>query len=356
MKCLIHSVAAILAAFLALLLLTGAVHSAPSADHAEGMSVRSDDYAYTRLTTITVGSSTDPLTSGLNSRWQIQTISHSVFGVYEIPLPDDAYEISVALPADQYRIDPGPTLIITGPQPDLYFEYRTNQRALRLGNQVLITQTSSNNQRYRYRATLTFTNPYQHVGTSGFAPTETATTLYWDVVPELGADARYRFNASTWLVHPSIPLNSRPDLEIIAASLSSQMDHAYVTATIRNSGFTMTVAPAYLNLYDRPSPSVTPTGPLDLVGGWCSSGPLSSCGGGDRNPLPALVPGDAVVFTATFDLTATGQHDIYLFVDALGGSQGQGLNVESVESNNSRRAGSLMKWSNSVFLPLIVRN
>jgi hypothetical protein len=355
MKRLIHSVAAILAAFLAVLLLTGAVHSAPAADHA-AMAPARPDYAYTRLTTITVGSSSDPLTSGLNSRWQFENIDHFVFGVYSITLPSDAYEISVTSSTDQYRIEPGPTIVITGPQPHLYYEYRTNQRALRFGNQILITQTASNNQEYRYLSTLIFTDPYQYVGTSGFVPTETATTLSWDVVPELGADARYRFSASTWLVHPSIPLNPRPDLEIVAASLSSQMEHAYVTATIRNSGFTMTVAPAYLNLYDRLSPSVTPTGPLDVVGGWCSAAPQSSCGGDDGNPLPALAPGDAVIFTATFNLTTPGKHDIYLFVDALGGSLGKGLNVESVESNNSRWAGSLMKWSSFVFLPLIIRN
>jgi hypothetical protein len=356
MKRLIHSAAAILAAFLTLLLLTGAVHSAPPADRAE-MAPARPNYAYTRLNTITVGSSTNPLTPGLNSRWQFENIDHYVFGVYSITLPSDAYEISVTSSTDQYRIEPGPTIVITGPQPHLYYEYRTNQRALRFGNQILITQAASNNQEYRYLSTLIFTDPYQYVGTSGFAPTETtASTIYWDVVPDktgVGEEARFRFNASTWLADPSFP--TKPDLEIIAASLSSQLNQVYVTATIRNSGFIVAPAPAYLNLYDRLSPSVTPTGPLDS-GGWCSSTPLSSCGGGDSNPLPALVPGDAVVFTATFDLTTTGQHDIYLFVDALGGSQGKGLNVESVESNNSRWAGFLMKWSNSVFLPLIVRN
>jgi hypothetical protein len=60
-----------------------------------------------------------------------------------------------------------------------------------------------------------------------------------------------------------------------------------------------------------------------------------------------------VVFAAEFDLSAiNGLHDIYLFVDALGGNQG--LNVESAENNNVKLAGSVLR-GDFVFLPLIRR-
>jgi hypothetical protein len=116
----------------------------------------------------------------------------------------------------------------------------------------------------------------------------------------------------------------------------------------------LSAAPAFLNLYVRPSPSVTPTGPLDLTNGWCSPAPLQTCGGGASNPVPEILPGQAVVFTTTVDLVTPGLHDVYVYVDALGGNQG--LNMESAEDNNSRWVGSVMVWKDFVFLPLIVRN
>jgi hypothetical protein len=353
MKHLIRSAVAFLAAFVALLLLTSAVQSSPPSERVVQLPAR-PHYAYTRIVTITVDSSTVPLTPGLNSRWQFETVDQFIYDVYPIPLPSDAYDISVALPITLYHIDPGPTIIITGPQPQLYYEYRTNQRALRFGNQILITQTASNNQEYRYLATLSFTEPYQYVGTSGFAPTQTAdSTVSWDVVPPLGSDARYRFNASTWLVDPRQP-DTRPELQIIAATVHNQLDHFYVSADIRNNGSMTAWAPVYINLSDRLAPSVPPTGPLDLTDGWCNPAPVSSCGDGINNPLPAIPPGQTVLFTAEYDLSAiNGQHDIYLFVDALGG--GQGLNVESTENNNVILAGSLLRLGELVFLPLIRR-
>jgi len=352
MKQVIHLATVLLAVGVALVLLTGVVQSSPQPDPVVYAPDR-PNYAYTRIVTITVYSSTVPLTPGLTSRWQFETLDQVISRTFEIPLPADAYDISVALPITLYQIDPGPTLIITGPQTQLYYEYKTNQRALRFGNQILITQTASNNQEYRYLATLAFADPYQYVGTSGFAPTATtATTISWDVVPELGSDARYRFNASTWLVDTRQP-DTRPDLGIITATVLSQLDHIYVTADIRNNGPMTAWAPAYINLYDRLVPSMPPAGPLDLTDGWCSLAPLSSCGGGDNNPLPAVSPGQTVIFTAEYDLSAiNGQHDIYLLVDALGGSQG--LNVESSENNNVILVGSVRRGM-AVFLPLIRR-
>jgi|GEM_PF-3502369 len=353
MKHLIHSAAALLAACVALLLLTSAVQSSPPPDRG-AVPLARPNYAYTRIVTITVGSSTVPLTPGLTSRWQFETLDQIISGIFEIPLPSDAYEISVALPVNMYHIDPGPTLVITGPQPELYYEYLTNQRALRFGNQILITQTASNNQEYRYLATLIFTGPYQLIGTSGFAPTQTtASTLSWDVVPELETDGRYRFGASTWLLDPRRP-DTRPDLGIITATVLNQLNHIYVSANIRNNGPMTAWAPAYINLYDRIAPSIPPTGPLDLQYGWCNLAPSSSCAGSANNPLPAVPPGQTVIFTAEVDLSAIiGPHNIYLLVDALGGSQG--LNVESDENNNVILAGTVRRGT-PVFLPLIRRN
>jgi hypothetical protein len=365
MKHLIPLAAALLAACVALLLLVGAVQSSPSLDRVAEPPAR-PQYAYTRIVTVTVGSSTVPTTTGLTSRWQFETIDQVVSGTYEIPLPGDAYEISVALPITVYHIDPGPTLIITGPQTRLYYEYKTDQRALRFGNQILITQTASNNQEYRYLATLTFAGPYEYLGTSGFAPTATtASTISWDVVPPIDAEARYRFNASTWLVDPRLigppPLIGRPDLKIITANVLRQLNHIYVTANIQNIGPMMAWAPVYINLYDRVAPTatapLTPTGPLDLVDGWCSLTPISACGDSVNNPLPAVSPGQTVIFTAEYDLSAIdGRHNIYLFVDALGGqARNQGLNVESDENHNVVLAGSLFRLGKVVFLPLIRR-
>jgi hypothetical protein len=351
MKQLIYLVAALLAACAALLLLVGAVHSSPALDRMAEPPAR-PSYAYTRIVTITVGSSTVPLTPGLTSRWQFETLDQVISTTFPIPLPEDAYAISVALPITMYHIDPGPTLIITGPQPRLYYEYWTDQRALRFGNQILITQSASNNQQYRYLATLTFAGPYEYLGTSGFAPTTTtASTISWDGVPELEADARFRLNASTWLFDPRLPA-TRPELAIITATVLDQSDHIYVTADIRNNGPMTAWAGAYINLYDRLAPTMPPTGPLDMADGWCSLTPVSSCGG-DSEPLPAVAPGQTVIFTAEHDLSATnGQHEIYLFVDALGGSRG--LNVESAENNNLILAGTVWR-GRKVFLPLIRR-
>jgi hypothetical protein len=357
MKRVIHLTAVFLAAGVALLIVAGAVYSSPQSDPPLQALHQPDEYVYTRMVTITVYSSTVALTPGLISRWQFRTLDQVISYTFDIPLPDDAYEISVALPMTSYRIDPGPTLIITGPQLDLYYEYKTGQRALRFGNQILITQAASNNQSYRYLATLTFTDHYQYVGTSGFAPTATAAhSISWDVVPQLDPDARYRFNASTWLWDPRLmpPVLARPDLEIFTATVDSDFDHIIVTATIRNNGPMTAWAPPYINLYDRIAPFLPPAGPLDLTGGWCSMMPESACGISTTNPLSPVPPGQTVIFTAEHDLSpVNGRHDIYLLIDALGGSQG--LNVESAENNNVILAASLLRLGERTFLPLIRR-
>ncbi len=371
MKRSISFTTAILVALLALLLLTGTVHSGPLTDRlgqdpvptvihperarfiagfqGEPSVIQSTaEYSLTRIVTVTIGSSSVPLTPGLNSRWQI-----AIFSQLPLPgtfrLPSDASDITVTLVNGEYSIDySGPTIYITNSQ-GMYYEYRTDQQALRFGNQILISQTYRFNRPLHYVGTVVFTDPYQYVGVAGYVPTQiNATQLHWD---ESFTETQLNtFEAATWLVHPAL---AQPDLEIITATLVNQMNYVYVAATIRNGGFMTAGAPAYLNLYDRLAPSVLPTGSLDLKDGWCSLLPFSLCGGGALNPLPAILPGQAVIFTTEIELTATGRHDIYLFVDALGSSQG--LNVESVEDNNLRLVGSTLKWETFVFLPVIKR-
>jgi hypothetical protein len=378
MKRSISFTTAILAAWLVLLLLTSVVHSGPLTDRlgqdpapaaihperarlitgfqAEPSGIQStSEYSLTRIVTVTVGSSTVPLTPGLNSHWQIDILGQQ-FLTGTISLPSDASAINVTVVNGEYSIDySGPTIYISNSQ-GLNYEYLTDQQALRFGNQILISQIYRYNRPLHYVGTVVFTDPYQYVGVAGYVPTQVnATELHWDA--SFTRTELNTFEANTWLVHPEI--TTKPDLEIITATLFNQTNHVHVAATIRNGGFMPAGAPAYLNLYDRLAPSVLPTGPLDLADGWCSLSPFSLCGGGASNPLPAILPGQAVIFTAEIELTASGRHDIYLFVDALGSSQGlnsnQGLNVESVEDNNFRLVGSTIKWETFVFLPVIKR-
>ena len=70
-------------------------------------------------------------------------------------------------------------------------------------------------------------------------------------------------------------------------------------ASIQNNGGITAGAPAFVNLYDRLAPSVLPTGPLDLAGGWwCALDPVTQCGDSASNRLPAVPPYATVDFTA----------------------------------------------------------
>jgi hypothetical protein len=373
MKRLIPCAAAILAAVCALLLFAGAVQSGGLTDrsqpgtgpipiqpehdqHAIGgqgglAHIQSTpEYSLTRLVTITVGTTSLPFTPSLNSRWQIDLFSQQ-FLTASINLPSDAGDIIVNLLNGDFGIDPsGPTIYVTNSQ-GLYYEYHTDQQAVRFGNQILISQVYRFNRSLHYIGTLVFTAPYQYVGYSGYAPTQTgATELYWDqAFPETQLN---EFQSAIWLIQPGA--FQRPDLQIVTATASNQLNHLYVTADIRNNGPITAGAPAYLNLYDRLAPSVPPTGPLDLTDGWCSLTPVSMCANGTSDPLPAIPPGETVVYTAEYDLRAiNGQHDIYLFVDALGSDQG--LNVESAEGNNWTKVGSFAWHGDFIFLPLVRR-
>jgi hypothetical protein len=373
MKRLIPSAAAILAAVCALLLFAGAVQSGGLTDRSEPGPVppairlehdhhaidgqrglaniqSTSDFGLTRIVTITVGTTRLPFTPSLNSRWQIDVLSQEPLTA-SVNLPADASDIIVNPLDGDYGIDySGPTIHVTNSQ-GLYYEYHTDQQALRFGNQILISQIYRYNRPLHYVGSLVFTAPYQYVGYSGYAPTQTgATELYWDqALPGPGVQ---EFQSAIWLIQPdAFP---RPDLQIVTATASSQLNRLYVTADIRNNGPITAGAPPYVNLYDRLAPSVPPTGPLDLTDGWCTLTPASMCADGTSDPLPAIPPGETVVYTAEYDLRAiNGQHDIYLFVDALGSDQG--LNVESAEGNNWTKVGSFAWHGDFIFLPLVLR-
>jgi len=218
-----------------------------------------------------------------------------------------------------------------------------------------VTQTATNNQEYRYISTLNFTAPYQYIGTSGYSPISvTASSLHWDNIPVeiIGIQNPFRFSSSTWLGDSG--LADKPDLEILTATLQSvTVDQVQVSAVIQNRGVTTTAAPPYLNLYDYLAPSTPPANPLDVTDSWCSLYPFTQCPEPTTNPLPRLEPGASVTFTADYTLSRrSGVHDLYLFVDALGGSQG--LNWESNENNNWIFLGS--KFNSTVLLPLVRRD
>jgi hypothetical protein len=371
MRRLIPSAAAISAAVLTLMLFASAVRSGASADRAgqapaqaaasveqarSGIDSRAGSGSFqsapefTRIVTITVGT-TVPL--GLSSRWQIDQLSQDIIPSGGIHLPPDASDISVTLVNGECSIDVvSKTIWITNSQ-GLYYEYRTDQHARRFGNQILISQTFIYNRPSHYVGTVIFTGPYEYVGYSGYAPAHiNATRLDWDEFVE----SLVRFEAATWLVDPD-PMLAKPDLEITDARVvDRRLNRIYVTATIHNYGPIAAGAPAFVNLYDRLAPSLRPAGPLDLAGGWCTLDPVTACGISTSSRLPPIPRFETVIYTAEYDLSPThGSHDIYLFVDALGGSNG--LNDESAEANNftEKPIGSLTWYRSFIFLPLIRR-
>ena len=355
MKRVIYCSTAIAAAFLTLFVMNGAVRSTDGPNPARPW------YGFTRIVTITLESASDPLTPALTSRWQLENINQVVPGdVYRVTLPTDAYSISVKVPTGGvYAIEP-PIVVISTTTPWFYLDYRTNQRALRVGHQILVNQTARNNQEYRYIATLNFSAPYQYIGTSGYTPVSvTASSLHWDNIPQpipaaSGDQNPYRFDAATWLGDARLPANDRPDLEILTATLHAlSLNQVRVSAVIHNRGVTTTSAPAYLNLYDYLAPSAPPTNPADATYSWCRLAPFTYCPTSTTNPLPLLEPGASITFTADYTLSVrSGIHDLYFLVDGLGGNLG--LNWESDENNNWKLAGS--KFNVSVLLPLVRRD
>ncbi len=377
MKHLILSAIAILAAALSVWLLANAVQATPLSERPEnkpwpapakinlnqpvadraigsGRLQATSDYSLTRIVTITVGT-TVPL--GLDSRWQIDLFSQDIFSSTSIQLPSDAYAISITMVNGEYRFDPsGPTIYITNSQ-GLYYEYRTNQQALRYGNQILISQIYRFNRSLHYVSTLTFTDPFRYLGDAGYVPAQVnATQLHWDEAFPGGT--LNEFGAEVSLVDPA---DLRPDLEIITATLDQHFNHIYVSASIHNNGPMTAGAFSFVNLYDRALEAYKlPSGPLDLADGWCSLIPIAQCGGGLLPPVP---PGQTVIYAADTELSPiNGQHDIYLFVDALGTvnalgrGEDEGLIYESAEKNNAIYVDSVLREETFIFLPLINHN
>jgi hypothetical protein len=349
MKRVTYCLTAVIAAFVALLFVTEVVRSTDSPDPARPW------YGFTRIVTITVEPASDPLTPALNSLWQMENIN-LITDVYKIPLPTDAYNINVKLSVgNNYDIEPGPTIVFTGSQPWFYVDYRTNQRALRVGNQILITQTAGNTQQFHYLSTLLFAEPYQYIGTSGHSPISiTNPSIQWDDIPVSGPDLVHRINISTWLGDTRLTAAAGPDLEILTATLKPlSFSQARISAVIHNRGITTTVAPPYLNLYDYLAPSTPPTNPADATNSWCTLYPTTRCAVGSPDPLPILAAGDTITVWADYTLSfRSGTHDLYFLVDGLGGNLG--LNWESDETNNWKLAGSQSSWR--VLLPLILSN
>ncbi len=385
MRRLIHSAAAISAALLALLLFAAAVRSGASIDGAtqgpapaavnfeqtgpvsangakSGGIQSAVEYSLTRIVTVTVYTTTASAIPGLKSLWQIDMLSQQLLRG-TIGLPSDASAITVTVVNGAYSIDYAKPAIVVTDSQGLYYEYHTDQQAQRFGNQILISQTYKYNRPLHYVGTVIYTDPYKYVGYAGYAPTQVnATRLHWDESYPENKD--HQFEAATWLVDPAA--RPRPDLQIVPTpTWRRQLNHIYLTATIRNNGPMTAGAPAFVNLYDRLAPT-PPAGPLDdLADSWCSLDPFTTCGGSSTNPLPAVPPLHTVTFTAEYELKPiNGQHYIYLFVDALGivnalGSLGNnedlGLNYESAEENNFtlEPIGPFTWYRSFIFLPLI---
>lgn len=369
MKRLANCVTIFALAFLTLLFINGAVYSTrsttsdpppPPFDETRAVTstARSFPSPWQRIVTITVGSSTDPLTPALNSLWEIENNGQNPGDHrYQIPLPSDAYDISVTLDGGTYSIEPGPLISITSVVPWYYLQFRTNQRALRIGGQILVTQTAFSNQGFRYISTLIFTEPYRYIGTSGYSPVSvTPSSIHWDVLPtHIPSIDRNRFDASTWLASSALTDTDKPDLEILTATLQAQagFHQVRVSTVIQNHSVMTAPAPPYLNLYDYLAPSAVPTNPLAVDDSWCQLYPFTQCSDFTPNPLPQLGPGESITVTADYTLSPrSGNHYLYFLVDALGGSLGQ--NWESNENNNSIFAGTA--FNSIVFLPLLIRN
>jgi hypothetical protein len=155
---------------------------------------------------------------------------------------------------------------------------------------------------------------------------------------------------------------ARPDLKIIDKALTVKIHpgatQAHVTAKIQNGGTSATGAPAYINIYDRKTPSVPPAGPLDLAGGWCDVSlleqpicPVFNSTLGITNVLRIIGPGQTITLAADLTLTQSGLRDVWIQVDAFGGPNG--LNLEFNETNNVQYVDQVPNFH--IYLPLIVK-
>jgi hypothetical protein len=135
-----------------------------------------------------VGTSTVPLTPGLNSRWQIDILQQEFF-TGTISLPADASDVTATLVNGDFSIDyAGATIYISNSQ-GLYYEYHTDQQAQRFGNQILISHT------HRYNA-----HP-----TSEPSPLPSLITMW--VIP-VRADATGAMPCTGTILHRTVRTNS----------------------------------------------------------------------------------------------------------------------------------------------------
>jgi hypothetical protein len=268
-------------------------------------------------------------------------------------LPSDATDVTATVNCGTYDIVSG-TIQFTLTESLCHFGYdfRTNERVTRQGNQYSISQVAGSNASFLYITTIVFTAPYEFVGFIGPTPlTVTSSMLHWEqVVPE-NEPPFHRFRSAIWLADDPHVI-TRPDLQIVTAGLeldaSSIISSAHVTAVIYNSSTMDSGAPTHINLYDRLAPSTPPTGPLDLAGGWCGLDTTPACPStaSFTNPVPIIAAGETMTLTTDYTFARCGPRDLYLQIDVFGGEAG--LNLEADEANNQVPLG-------QIYVPCLIR-
>jgi hypothetical protein len=328
---------------------------------------------FTRTVTITLQTAPESAPA-LSSHWQISITHWSTADGWDhrfYTLPSDATDITATVSAgvsNTYAIV-GNTIAFTftAPVVDFGYAYRTSQAVLRQGNQYRIDQnvyTNREDRPFAYIGTVVYPSPYQYVGQIGPAPVITTASVHWEVpsVPFNDLSGEYRFSSSMWLVDPRL---LQPNLKIVDkdVTIDPQSSIAQVTAQIQNGSSITTGAPVYINLFERQPPSQGPAGPFDMAGGWCSFNLLEqpdcptfsyALGNtfGTTNALPAIGPLQVMMVTANLTLTQPGYRDVWIQVDAFGGSDG--LNRELNEADNSSYVGQVLN-PYLIYLPQIVK-
>ena len=357
-------VALTLLALLAVSQIVAAQISPSPMENARVARPQADWLPFTRTVTITIAAG-PVLAPALSSYWQTSISDFSTIGrdSWVVSLPSDATDVTDTITGGTYQIGSTINFSFTDPVADFGWAYRTNQAALRQGHQYRIDQYASINQDrpFVYSGTVFFASPYQYVGQIGPDPGAiTNTSVHWEeAVPLNTDDTRHIFSSSMWLADSRL---ARPDLKIVTTGFTTVthpgMTQVHVTAAIQNGGTIATGAPAYINIYDRKTPSVPPAGPLDLAGGWCDISlleqpecPAFNSTLGITNVLRTIGPGQTITLAADLTLTQPGRRDLWIQVDAFGGPNG--LNLEFNETNNGQYVGQVPNFH--IYLPLVVK-
>ncbi|MBI5563697.1 MAG: hypothetical protein HY870_02305, partial [Chloroflexi bacterium] len=295
---------------------------------------------FTQLLTVTVETGV-PTATTLLSRWENVFLGFPVgpFGIsFSMPTPADSTEITASVQHGSFQIIGATVYFSLTESSDFSWSYRTAQNVRRTGNQFQIDQFARSNNFYRYVGAVIFPPPYQYVGSMTFTPQiVTSDTLQWNlIVPQNTPPDRHVFDASSWLADPRL---GQPDLSVTSAAMSIDYDLnppiAHLTTTVRNNNdVDITSTQAFLEFYDRTSPSTPPTSSLDHDGGWCGSGTVPVCPAFATftNPVPSLGPGASLTIALDYPLLKPGLRDYYWQIDTFGGPIG--LNLEFNESNN----------------------